>query len=84
MARWLAHPEKIYDWIAAENLIVPEVLLVPLYVAREAFGTLWVVAPDEEHFGPGDARVLSELASFVGIALKMQRGQAEPGTALAA
>lgn len=69
----LTHPERIYDWIAAEDLIVPEVLLVPLYVAGEPLGTLWVVAADEGHFDRSHARLLSELATFVGIALKMER-----------
>ena len=71
----LSHPERIYDWVAAENMIIPEVLLVPLYVSAEPLGTLWVVSASEEHFCQADARVLSELASFVGIALKMQRGR---------
>lgn len=80
----LRHPERIYDWVAAENLVVPEVLLVPLYVAAEPLGTLWVVASEEGHFRKGDARILSELSSFVGIALKMLRSGGSLETALAA
>lgn len=80
----LAHPERIYEWIAAENIVVPEVLLIPLYVANEPLGTLWVVAPREDHFGQADVNVLSELASFVCIALKMLRAGGELQKALAA
>lgn len=80
----LSHPERIYEWIAAENLVVPEVLLVPLYVEGEPLGTLWVVAPDEGHFTRDDANLLSGLAGFVGIALKMLRTGGELGKALAA
>ena len=27
------HPERVYDWIADANIVVPEVLLVPLYIS---------------------------------------------------
>lgn len=80
----LAHPERIYDWIAAENIVVPEVLLIPLYIQGEPLGTLWVVSPREDHFGQADANALSGLASFIGIALKMLRTGGELRTALAA
>jgi GAF domain-containing protein len=67
-----SHSERMYDWISHENIVVPEVLLVPLYVARtKPLGTLWIVSDDEEHFDSGHARVVTELATFVGIALKM-------------
>ena len=70
----VAHPERIYDWIAAENLVLPEILLVPLASGREEpLGTLWMVAESSGHFDSGDARAASELAEFVGIALRMLR-----------
>jgi two-component sensor histidine kinase len=66
------HPERVYHWIADANIVVPEVLLVPLVIDRGAqLGTLWIVSDKEGHFDSGHARVLSELASFVGIALRM-------------
>lgn len=66
------HPERVYDWIAAANIVVPEVLLVPLYLGgHEPLGTLWIVAETEDHFDSGHARVMTELAAFVGIALRM-------------
>ena len=35
----VAHPERMYDWIAAEKLVLPEVLLVPLKVGpKEPWG----------------------------------------------
>lgn len=67
-----AHPERVYDWISAANIVVPEVLLVPLYVGgKEPLGTLWIVADKEGHFDRGHARAMAELAAFVGIALRM-------------
>lgn len=68
------HPERFYDWISDANIVVPEVLLVPLYIGSSApLGTLWIVAEKEGHFDSGHARVITELASFVGIALSMVR-----------
>jgi two-component sensor histidine kinase len=68
------HPERFYDWIAEANIVVPEVLLVPFYLgSAEPMGTLWIVAEHEGHFQAEHARIATELASFVGIALKMLR-----------
>jgi two-component sensor histidine kinase len=70
------HPERAYDWIAEANVTVPEVLLVPLYIGGKApLGTLWVVSEKEGHFDSEHARVLTELASFVDIALRMVRSE---------
>jgi two-component sensor histidine kinase len=79
----VAHPEDIYDWVAAENLVLPEVLLVPLSIGRdEPLGTLWVVADRKEHFDSGDASALSDLAEFVGTALLMLRREEQSRRAL--
>ncbi|MDE1149731.1 MAG: HWE histidine kinase domain-containing protein [Azospirillaceae bacterium] len=68
------HAETMFDWIADAGITVPEVLLVPLYLdGDEPLGTLWIVAEEEGHFDSGHARVATELATFVGIALKVQR-----------
>jgi two-component sensor histidine kinase len=67
-------PERAYTWLADANITVPEVLLVPLYVAGSLpLGTLWITSEDEGHFDSGHARVMTELAAFVGIALHMLR-----------
>ena len=69
------HPERFYDWVP-QHLWLPEVLLVPLYMGgTEPLGTLWVVAGKPEHFTRDHARILGELAAFVGIAVRMRRGQ---------
>ena len=68
------HPERFYSWISDANIVVPEVLLLPLYIGRkEPLGTLWIVADKVGHFDRGDARAMTELATFVGIALKIIR-----------
>jgi len=70
------HPERVYSWIADANITVPEVLLVPLYLGgTDPLGTLWIVSEKEGHFDSGHARVMTELAAFVGIALRMQQSE---------
>ena len=79
----VAHPERLYDWVAAENLILPEVLLVPLSVGDgDQLGTLWVVADSKDHFDSGDAQALADLAVFVGMALLVQKRQEQSRRAL--
>ena len=66
------HPERYFSWISDAKIVVPEVLLVPLYFGDEApTGTLWVLAEKEGHFHADHARITTELASFVSLALKM-------------
>ena len=72
----LAHPERVYGWIAEAGLSMPEALMVPLHVAGEPIGTLWVGTEARNHFDRGDAQLLAELAGFVGIALEMTRKEA--------
>lgn len=68
------HPERVYNWISDADIVVPEVLLVPLYIGgSEPLGTLWIVSATEGHFDGGHARAMTELASFVDIALRMLR-----------
>jgi two-component sensor histidine kinase len=70
------HPERIYNWISDANIVVPEVLLVPLYLGSTApLGTLWIVSGEEGHFDSGHARAMTELATFVGIALRMLKSE---------
>lgn len=71
------HSERAYSWISDENIILPEVLLVPLYIGgAEPLGTLWIVSDVAGHFTREHSRVASELATFVGMALHVQRTEA--------
>jgi two-component sensor histidine kinase len=79
----VANPERLYDWVAAENLVLPEVLLVPLTISGgEQLGTLWVVADCKDHFDKGDAEAVADLAVFVGTALLLQKREERSRRAL--
>ncbi|KUL93908.1 hypothetical protein DK26_19330 [Bosea sp. WAO] len=81
----MQHVERVYDWVAEAGIVVPEVLLVPLFVGRtEPVGTLWIVSNSIGHFHSGHARVAGDLASFVGTVLRVQRTEEELKRALEA
>ena len=68
----MERPERVYGWIADAGIGAPELLLVPLFVKDGGqLGTLWVVAREGAQFDRGHVRVLTELATFTGIALRM-------------
>ena len=70
------HPERVYGWISDANIVVPEVLLLPLYLEGAApLGTLWIVSDREGHFDAGHARAMTELAAFVSIVLRMLKSE---------
>jgi two-component sensor histidine kinase len=70
------HPEWAYDWVADANIALPEVLLVPLFVGgQDPVGTLWIASEQDGHFHSGHSRIAAELATFVGIALHVKRGE---------
>ncbi|TCH96697.1 histidine kinase [Roseococcus sp. SYP-B2431] len=78
------HPERLYGWIAEGGFELPEILLIPLNLGGETpLGTLWIVAGAEGHFDGGDARAMTELAGFVGIAMRMVRTEGRLQRALA-
>jgi two-component sensor histidine kinase len=65
-------PERAYSWIRDAKISVPEVLLVPLKVkGLNSIGTLWIVSKQPGCFDGGHSRILTELASFAGTALRM-------------
>jgi signal transduction histidine kinase len=71
-------PGRYYDWLNLPGLPLTEAVLVPLFVnGTDPFGTLWVMSHDEHQFDSEDARVLSDLASVVGLALSLLSGFAE-------
>jgi GAF domain-containing protein len=78
-----AYSERGYDWIAACDVTLPEVLLVPLHIdSKEPSGTLWIVSDKDGHFHREHARAMTELASFVAIALRMLRTESKLHAAL--
>jgi two-component sensor histidine kinase len=49
---------------------------VPLYITGlQPLGTLWIVSAGEGHFTRNHARAMTELAAFVGIALRMRESE---------
>ena len=63
------HFEKRYDYFQPVTPSVEECLLVPLYVADKAVGTIWAIAHDDRRrFDAEDLRQMVSLASFASSA----------------
>lgn len=78
------HPERYYHWISDAGIVLAEVLLVPLYVfGAQPLGTLWIVSEEVGQFTRAHARAMSELGTFVGIALRMREAESRLQAALA-
>ncbi|TAJ81472.1 MAG: histidine kinase [Reyranella sp.] len=76
------HSERYYSWIADVNVILPEVLLVPLHRGTEQLGTLWIVSDELSHFNRGHVEAVTEIAAFVSIALRMHQTETRLSQAL--
>lgn len=77
------HPERLYDWLAAAGVSLPECLLAPLALGSgDPIGTLWVVSEETGKISAQHARLLQELAAFAGIALSMIGKSRDLGRAL--
>lgn len=76
------HSERLYSWIADVNVILPEVLLVPLHRGTEQLGTLWIVSDELSHFNRGHVEAVMEIAAFVSIALRMHQTETRLAQAL--
>lgn len=70
----MQYVERVYEWVAAAGISLPEVLLVPIFIgSKEPVGTLWISSNQPGHFHAGHARIATELATFVATALRVQR-----------
>ncbi|MGI6245378.1 MAG: sensor histidine kinase [Pseudochelatococcus sp.] len=71
----IAWPAQFYAQYAMPDIVSYEALLVPIYKGgKEPLGALWVIShTPERRFDGGDAQVLTELATFAGVAIKIIR-----------
>ncbi|WP_421998528.1 sensor histidine kinase [Reyranella sp.] len=77
------HAERYYAWIADAEIVVPEVLLVPLRRGADGIGTLWIVSDRVGHFNAGHVTAVSELSGFVSAALQMFKTEQQLKASLA-
>lgn len=74
-AQLFSHPERYYTYLQ-RILPMTELLLIPLYADNESMGTLWVMSHDgQRKFDREDARILSSLTDFTGLALRTLQAQ---------
>ena len=69
-----AYPGRRFPYFNGLDFPIVEALVIPVDLAGEIPGTLWVVSHDDEtKFDAEDARIMTGLAEFTGCALRMTR-----------
>jgi signal transduction histidine kinase len=77
-AQLFREPERHFPYLRASAVPFCEALIIPLHHGGEQIGTLWVAShQDERRFDMEDARFLSNLATFTGASLRLQRHRVE-------
>src|ERR1700691_477460 len=76
------YPGRRFPYFNGLDFPIVEALVIPVDLAGEIPGTLWVVSHDDEmKFDAEDARIMTGLAEFTGCALRMTRLSAVQQTA---
>lgn len=71
-----AYPERYFTVLQQANLPMPEMLVLPLVVANQPLGTLWLVAHHEQRqFDPEDVRLMTGMADFAVATLQRHQQQ---------
>lgn len=72
-----AYPERYFTALQQAHLPMPEMLVLPLVVANQPLGTLWLVAHHEQRqFDAEDVRLMMGLADFTAATLQRHQQQA--------
>jgi PAS domain S-box-containing protein len=65
-----SYPDRYFTTLASIEPPIVEALTIPLVVASQALGVIWIVSHDPQcQFDADDARVMSSLADFTAAAL---------------
>jgi signal transduction histidine kinase len=67
-----AQPARYFQYLGEVNVPIVEVLVIPIYVADQSPGTIWIVSHEEEvHFDSEDSRIMTVLAEFTSCAIRL-------------
>jgi signal transduction histidine kinase/ActR/RegA family two-component response regulator len=65
-----SYPERYFTYLQQFKPTIVEILVVPLLIANQPLGTIWVVSHDEHRrFDREDLRLMKSLANFTAAAL---------------
>ncbi|MEH2300516.1 MAG: ATP-binding protein [Nostoc sp.] len=65
-----SYPERYFTYLQEFKPTIVECLVVPLLIADQSLGTIWIVSHDEHrHFDGEDLRLMKSLANFTAAAL---------------
>jgi len=65
-----SYPERYFTYLQKFKPIIVEILVVPLLIANQPLGTIWIVSHDKHRLFDGeDLRLMTSLANFIAAAL---------------
>lgn len=71
-----SHPAQYFTNLQVANISIVEGLVLPLVAEDHVFGTIWIVSHDEQrHFDSEDVRIMTSLADFTALALRLNQRQ---------
>jgi RNA polymerase sigma factor (sigma-70 family) len=77
-------PGRYFTYLQKLDVPVVEVLIIPMYAAGLAVGTIWIVSHDEQRgFNAEDVRVMTSMANFAARGLYVSPGPSGNGMELA-
>ncbi|MES1025902.1 ATP-binding protein [Gloeocapsa sp. BRSZ] len=73
-----SYPERYFTDLQTANTPIVEALVLPLIADNHALGTIWIMLHDQaRHFDAEDVRVMTGLADFAAVALRLQQRQTQ-------
>ena len=65
-----SYPERYFTYLQEFKPTIVEILVVPLLIANQPLGTIWIISHDQHrHFDGEDLRLMKSLANFTAAAL---------------
>ncbi|MEH2463332.1 hybrid sensor histidine kinase/response regulator [Nostoc sp.] len=65
-----SYPERYFTYLQEFKPTIVEILVVPLLIANQRLGTIWIISHDQHrHFDGEDLRLMKSLANFTAAAL---------------
>ncbi|MEH1892720.1 MAG: ATP-binding protein [Nostoc sp.] len=65
-----SYPERYFTYLQEFKPTIVEILVVPLLIASQPLGTIWIISHDQHrHFDGEDLRLMKSLANFTAAAL---------------
>ncbi len=76
-----SYPARFFTYFQEVDTAIVEGLVIPMYAAGQAIGTIWIVSHDEQRkFNAEDVRIMTSLGSFVSAELRVALNRKSGGS----